>query len=99
MKGPLFYILAPFALAFGLFVVYLLVGILMGDPARPFRMFAAGPLRDPVSEAERILDSIESGDIPEDERAELRSRLQEIIDSGGEGERWERIFARSRDHL
>lgn len=44
MSKPLIYILAPFALAFVLFVVYLIVAIVLRDPARPFRMFAAPPL-------------------------------------------------------
>jgi hypothetical protein len=37
-------IFAPFGLAFGLFVVYLIVAIFLKDPARPFRMFKAPPL-------------------------------------------------------
>jgi hypothetical protein len=45
MSSPLFYILAPFALAFGLFAVFLIVSIFLKDPARPFRMFAAPPLK------------------------------------------------------
>ena len=45
MTGPLIYILAPFALAFVLFVVYLIVAIFLRDPARPFRMFKAPPLQ------------------------------------------------------
>jgi hypothetical protein len=44
MSAPLFYILAPFGLAFGLFAVYLIVSIFLKDPARPFRMFRAPPL-------------------------------------------------------
>ena len=44
MSNPLFYILAPFALAFALFAVFLIVSIFLKDPARPFRMFAAPPL-------------------------------------------------------
>ena len=44
MPDPLFYILAPFGLAFGLFAVYLVVSIYLKDPARPFRMFGAPPL-------------------------------------------------------
>ena len=38
------WILAPFALAFGLFAVYLVVALFLKDPARPFRMFKAPPL-------------------------------------------------------
>jgi hypothetical protein len=41
MSTPLFYILAPFGLAFALFAVFLIVSIFLKDPARPFRMFAA----------------------------------------------------------
>jgi hypothetical protein len=44
MSTPLFYILAPFGLAFILFAVFLIVSIFLKDPARPFRMFAAPPL-------------------------------------------------------
>ena len=44
MSNPLFYILAPFVLGFGLFAVFLIVSIFLKDPARPFRMFAAPPL-------------------------------------------------------
>ena len=46
MSTPLFYILAPFGLAFALFAVYLIVSIFLKDPARPFRMFAAPPLEE-----------------------------------------------------
>ncbi len=45
MPDPLFYILAPFGLAFGLFAVYLVVSIIIKDPVRPFRMFGAPPLK------------------------------------------------------
>jgi hypothetical protein len=44
MPDPLFYILAPFLLGFGLFAVYLVVSIILKDPARPFRMFKAPSL-------------------------------------------------------
>ncbi len=44
MKNPLIYILAPFGLAFALFVLYLIVALFLRDPARPFRMFMAPPL-------------------------------------------------------
>ncbi len=44
MSNPLFYILAPFGLAFALFAVFLIVSIFLKDPARPFRMFAAPKL-------------------------------------------------------
>lgn len=46
MSTPLIYILAPFAFAFVLFAIYLIVSILLKDPARPFRMFKAPPLED-----------------------------------------------------
>ncbi len=42
--SPLAYILAPFALALALFVIHLIVSLIQGDPARPFRMFASRPL-------------------------------------------------------
>jgi len=45
MSTPLFYILAPFGLAFALFAVFLIVSIFLKDPARPFRMFGAPPLK------------------------------------------------------
>jgi hypothetical protein len=45
MSSPLFYIFAPFILAFGLFALYLIVSLFLKDPARPFRMFKAPPLR------------------------------------------------------
>jgi len=44
MHDPLFYILAPFLLGFGLFAVFLVVSIILKDPARPFRMFKAPPI-------------------------------------------------------
>jgi len=44
MSTPLFYILAPFGLAFALFAIYLIVSIFLKDPARPFRMFGAPSL-------------------------------------------------------
>ena len=52
MSGPLFYILAPFGLAFALFAVFLIVSIFLKDPARPFRMFAAPPLKGKEQEPE-----------------------------------------------
>lgn len=53
MSTPLFYILAPFGLAFALFAVYLVVSLFLKDPARPFRMFAAPPLeRDEDNQVE-----------------------------------------------
>jgi len=50
MSTPLFYILAPFGLAFALFAVFLIISIFLKDPARPFRMFAAPPLKKRVEE-------------------------------------------------
>ena len=50
MSNPLIYILAPFGLAFILFVVYLVVSIIIRDPGRPFRMFAAPPLKGSAEE-------------------------------------------------
>jgi hypothetical protein len=52
MPDPLFYILAPFLLGFGLFAVYLVVSIILKDPARPFRMFKAPPLNVEVDDME-----------------------------------------------
>ena len=52
MSDPLFYILAPFLLAFGLFAVFLVVSIILKDPARPFRMFGAPPLKMEEQESE-----------------------------------------------
>ena len=46
MSSPLFYILSPFLLAFGLFAFYLIVSLFLKDPARPFKMFKAPPLAD-----------------------------------------------------
>jgi len=45
MIDPMIYILAPFGLAFILFVVYLIASIALRDPGRPFRMFKAPPLK------------------------------------------------------
>ena len=45
MPTPLIYILAPFGLAFALFAFYLVVSLFLRDPARPFRMFKAPPLK------------------------------------------------------
>ena len=65
MIDPMIYILAPFGLAFGLFVVYLVVSIFLKDPARPFRMFKAPPLDD--SSEFSVLSSEEGEDSPEGE--------------------------------
>ena len=63
MSKPLIYILAPFALAFVLFVVYLIVAIVLRDPARPFRMFAAPPLDldEEKEDGERRQEETEEG--------------------------------------
>jgi hypothetical protein len=58
MSNPLFYILAPFGLAFALFAVFLIVSIFLKDPARPFRMFAA-PRLENKEETEEQQDSKE----------------------------------------
>ena len=59
MSNPLFYILAPFGLAFALFAVFLIVSIFLKDPARPFRMFAAPPLDREEGSAEYSVQSSE----------------------------------------
>ena len=63
MSKPLIYILAPFALAFVLFVVYLIVAIVLRDPARPFRMFAAPSLDldEEKGDGERRQEETEEG--------------------------------------
>ena len=94
MTDPLFYILAPFGLAFGLFAVYLIVSVIMGDPGRPFRMFAARPLPDTRHEANRIMDRLESGEPDERETAELADRLRQILESG-EGDAWRAVRHRA----
>jgi hypothetical protein len=78
MSNPLFYILAPFGLAFALFAVFLIVSIFLKDPARPFRMFAAPPLKgkeqEPSDFAEASTDkesrSQEPGEDQEQEKSE-----------------------------
>ena len=97
MSGPLFYILAPFALAFALFVLYLVVSIILRDPARPFRMFAAGPLDDNYLESLSILDRLENSEMPEHERAALIESLEEIIARKNKGRPWDSV--RGRLHL
>ena len=64
MSTPLFYILAPFGLAFALFAIYLIVSIFLKDPARPFRMFGAPPL-DVSAES-----SVQSAEETEDQEPE-----------------------------
>ena len=78
MPDPLFYILAPFLLAFGLFAVFLVVSIFLKDPARPFRMFMAPPMdigEDPSAEC-----SVQSAEEPED----LEDSRFNIQDSKGD---------------
>ncbi len=99
MNNPLFYILAPFALAFGLFVVYLVVSVFLGDPARPFRMFAAGPIPQSTKEADRILSGLERGSVPDADRDYLIQRLDNILTAAGEGEEWEELRGRARPYL
>ena len=65
MFDPLFYILAPVGLAFGLFAVYLVVSIFLKDPVRPFRMFAAPPLE---------ISPESSDQSPEGENADAETR-------------------------
>jgi hypothetical protein len=61
MNDPMIYILAPFMLAFGLFVLYLVVAIFLKDPARPFRMFKAPPLDPEGGSPESRVQSQEKG--------------------------------------
>ncbi|TNF47789.1 hypothetical protein EP232_03070 [bacterium] len=99
MNDPLFYILAPFALTFGLFVVYLVVSIFLGDPARPFRMFAAGLIPRSTKEADMILSRLEQGSVSGAERNDLINRLDEILSSVGQGEEWDEVRSRARPYL
>ncbi|MFV1956278.1 MAG: hypothetical protein ACC669_00735 [bacterium] len=94
MSNPLVYILAPFALAFSLFVLYLVVSIILRDPARPFRMFAAGPLDDNYQESLSILDRLENSEMPERERAALIERLEEIVTGKDKGHPWDSVRGR-----
>lgn len=68
------YILAPFGLAFALFVVFLIVSIFLKDPGRPFRMFGAPPLRD----GSEFRD--QSSEETEDQEPGARSQESEEID-------------------
>ena len=81
MSGPLFYILAPFGLAFALFAVFLIVSIFLKDPARPFRMFGAPPLdlRDENQEA----SPESSGESPE---SRVQSPEENTVEEQGPGE-------------
>lgn len=94
MTGPLVYILAPFALAFALFVLYLVVSIIIRDPARPFRMFAARPLDDQFQESSGILDRLETGDLPEHEWAALIERLDRIVAGKERDKSWDSVRER-----
>ncbi|UCG38696.1 MAG: hypothetical protein JSV00_00200 [bacterium] len=62
MSDPLFYILAPFGLAFALFALYLVVALILRDPTRPFRMFAARPLDKADEEAGEDQEDEKEGD-------------------------------------
>ncbi len=99
MNNPLFYILAPFALAFGLFVVYLVVSVFLGDPARPFRMFAAGFIPQSTKEADQILSRLEQGSVSGTDRSDLICRLDDILSSAGQGEEWGEVRSRARPYL
>ena len=82
MSNPLFYILAPFGLAFALFAVFLIVSIFLKDPARPFRMFGAPPLdREEGSAEYSVHPSTSSGqgsaEEGEEREQEPESRSQE----------------------
>jgi len=69
MSNPLFYILAPAGLAFVLFAVFLVVSIFLKDPARPFRMFKAPPLK---GSAECREQSAEEEQQEEDENSKIK---------------------------
>jgi hypothetical protein len=73
MSSPLIYILAPFGLAFALFAVFLIVSILLKDPARPFRMFGAPSLKG--SQESR-------GESPEENEEEEEVREQRTVNGG-----------------
>ena len=94
MTDPLFYILAPFALAVALFAVFCVISLLIGDPARPFRMFAARPIADPADEARRLLDEMEAQEAP----PPGGDRLEEVrrLSAGREGREWDEIRTRMR---
>jgi len=61
------WILAPAGLAFALFAIYLIVSVIIKDPARPFRMFRAPPLEE--SPESRVQS-------PEEEKEEENSRFK-----------------------
>jgi len=67
MSTPLFYILAPFGLAFALFAVFLIVSLFLKDPARPFRMFAAPKLYKEEEEPVPSTQEPGEGQEPEEE--------------------------------
>jgi hypothetical protein len=99
MADPLFYILAPFGLAFALFGFFILVSILLKDPARPFRMFAAKAPDGPVNNAETLLGKLYHEELSDQEREILIYRLQDIIEAAPENEIWDEIRYRLQDHL
>ncbi len=94
MNEPLFYILAPFALAFALFVLYLVVSIILRDPARPFRMFAARPLDDDYLESLSILDRLKNSEMQAHQRAALIESLEEIVAGKDKGHPWDSVRGR-----
>ena len=67
MSTPMFYILAPFGLAFALFAVFLIISIFLKDPARPFRMFGAPPLRDSSEFRDQSSEETENQEPEEDQ--------------------------------
>lgn len=95
MSNPLVYILAPFALAFGLFAIYLVVSIILRDPARPFRMFAASPPDDGIQEARDILQCLEGHNLDEKETEELLGRLEELAGQSHQSSFWTAALARA----
>jgi hypothetical protein len=95
MTNPLFYILAPFVMAFALFAAYLVISILLGDPLRPFRMFSAQGTGDPAAKADQILDILEAGEATERDMGLLVTRLERLLSRGG-GEEMEPARQRYR---
>jgi hypothetical protein len=78
MSTPLFYILAPFGLAFALFAVFLIVSIFLKDPARPFRMFGAPPLDRREGSAEGTEQGAEEKE--EEDEKDSGSKIQDPED-------------------
>ncbi len=95
MSNPLVYILSPFALAFILFVIYLVVSIIIRDPARPFRMFAAGPLDGGKQEARQIIRRLESEVLEDIEKEELLGRLEYLADKGRQDLFWREVLEKA----